>query len=172
MLKLSDINQPEDIITALKEYAKNPNGFLLLAGKNGSGKSFAAECIYQTQTRFVLPKHDHDSAFFISQSELNIEWSNQNADYGNTKSILTKCCSTKLFVLDDLGTRTPSDAFMDFLYAIIDKRWKLRDSHGTIITTNLNAELVGKLFGSAILSRISSGVCLRIDGEDRRKNKF
>ncbi len=171
MLKLKDIDQPEDTLNALLEYAKNPIGFLLLAGKNGSGKSFAAEAIYQTQTPYILPNHDHDLALFITQSRLNIEWTKQISDYGNSEELLNKCINTKLLVLDDLGTRIPTPAFMDFLYAIIDERWILRSKLGTIITTNLNVSDINTNFGTAIVSRISSGICLRMDGKDRRINK-
>ncbi len=75
---------------------------------------------------------------------------------------------TKLLVLDDLGTKTPSDTFGDFLYGLIDHRWNFKSTLGTIITTNMNGKITRERFGDAILSRIASGINIRFEGEDRR----
>jgi DNA replication protein DnaC len=164
-----DIDQSEEDKQILYEYGKSPAGFLLLAGKNGSGKSFAAEAIYNMNTSFRLPSKDDEQAIFITQADLNIEWTQYQ---GDNLYLSQKYKNTKLLVIDDLGTRKPSDAFMDFLYAVVDHRWRNRDTKGTIITTNLTSNDVRALFGDALLSRIASGIVRRWDHKDRRMINF
>lgn len=158
----------EEVIIDLQEYAKNPQGFVMLVGKNGRGKSYAAMRIYEQNTPYQLPQRDHDRAWFINQADLNMLYSEANEVYGHAINILRQAQNAKLLILDDLGTRTPSPAFADFLYALIDHRWNERASKGTIITTNLDSTKIRKDFGDAIFSRIASGQNYVVVGEDRR----
>jgi DNA replication protein DnaC len=148
MPKLSEIDgkTPEHMEKIMK-FAQHPKGFLLLAGANGTGKSFVAQAIYDAHSTFKLPYYDMDEA---------------------SLELLSRLKKTTLLVLDDLGTKTPSDTFADFLYSIIDYRWNQRDALGTIITTNMTGKITREKFGDAILSRIASGIQIRFDGEDRR----
>lgn len=158
----------EEVIIDLQEYAKNPQGFVLLVGKNGRGKSYAAMEIYAKNTPYVLPCHDYDKAWFISQADLNMLYSEANEVYGHSVNLLRQAQASKLLILDDLGTRTPSPAFGDFLYALIDHRWNERATKGTIITTNLDSTKIRKDFGDPIFSRIASGQNYVVIGDDRR----
>lgn len=163
-MKINDLNQTKEVIDFLIGYAKNPKGYVILAGRNGTGKSYAALAVYNTVTPYVLPAYDHDTAIFITQADLNDLWINVD----DKSHLLREVKNTKLLVLDDLGTRQPSDAFLDFLYAIFDHRYNLRREKGTIITTNLRYLTVKEKFGEAIASRISSGKCFKFEGKDRR----
>lgn len=168
MPKLSEIdNKSPEHIEKIMAYAKNPKGFFLLAGANGTGKSFVAQAIYEANSTFKLPHYDMDEAFFINQADLNERWLHAKME-NSSLELSSRLKQTKLLVLDDLGTKMPSDSFADFLYAIIDHRWNCRDRLGTIITTNMNGIITRERFGDAILSRITSGIKLRFDGEDRR----
>ena len=168
--KMIDRKTPEQM-QKIKSYAKDPKGFLLLAGDNGTGKSFVAEAIYELRTPFQLPQYDMDIAFFINQSDLNTRWKHDVIE-NSALELLERLKNTKLLVLDDLGTKPPTDAFGDFLYSIIDYRWNRRKELGTIITTNMTATIVREKFGDAILSRIASGTNIRftreLNGDDRR----
>lgn len=172
MPKLNQIEgkTPEQMEKILA-YANNPKGFLLLAGLNGTGKSFVAESIYEMHSTFKLPAYDMDEAFFITQADLNERWLRAKAENGSLE-LSYRLKNTKLLVLDDLGTRAPSDSFSEFLYALIDHRWRYRDDLGTIITTNMTAKITRDRFGDPILSRIISGTSLRFEGEDRRVLDF
>lgn len=163
---MKDINQPPEIIELINKYIQKHEGFLLLSGKNGTGKTFIARAIYDN-----FHVYDSDLKYFTTLSELNITWQKQIADWGNALYLLTKIVNTRLLVLDDVGTRKPTDAFMDFLYAIVDKRCTQQNEKATIVTTNLNAKDLREMFGDAFFSRICSGVYKRIDGEDRRLKK-
>lgn len=158
----------EEVIEDLKDYVKNPKGFVLLVGKNGRGKSYAAMKIYEQLTPYKLPYKDNDVAWFINQADLNLLFNEANDVYGNSMSLLKQAYLSKLLVIDDLGTRLPTPAFLDFLYAIIDKRWNEREVLATIITTNLSSERIRKDFGDAIFSRIASGQNYVVTGPDRR----
>ncbi len=169
-MEIKDLDQSEEMKEALTKFAISLKGFFLLSGTNGTGKTVAAMSVYESITPFKLPAYDHDVAIFITQAELNIWWSEWISKYGETNSLLKKVCKTKLLILDDLGTRTPSDTFMDFLYAIADFRWRNRDKIGTIITTNLNSTDLRQRFTDAFFSRVASGIVFRLDGQDRRFN--
>lgn len=108
-----------------------------------------------------------DESFFINQADLNERWLHAKVEYSPLE-LSARLKQTKLLVIDDLGTKTPSDSFADFLYGIIDYRWNHRDTLGTIITTNMTGKITRERFGDAILSRIASGIQIRLDGEDRR----
>lgn len=158
----------EDVIIDLADFVLKPQGFVLLVGKNGRGKSFAALKVYEQLTPYKLPDYDHDLAWFVNQADLNMLFNEANEIYRSGMSLLKKAYLSRLLVIDDLGTRSPSPAFMDFLYAIVDKRWNERATLATIITTNLDSSRIRKDFGDAIFSRIASGRNYVIIGEDRR----
>ena len=164
---LHEIIQSEQDKSELIEYAKHPKGFLLLTGSNGSGKSYAAEAIYNANTPYKLPCYDHDLAYFVNFSELNQIYLNKMFD---SEGLRTDLKRTKLLVIDDLcaNENGVSDAFSNFLYSIIDYRWQERDKLSTIVTTNLNSEQMGKKLGPAFRSRVASGIRKRWDHPDRR----
>lgn len=166
MKTFKDINgkTPEQM-AVLKKYYDNPLGFLLLAGSNGNGKSFCAEVIYQSMTSFELPKRDWDQAIFIPQSELNETW---QYNFPDNRNLSEQFKNSPLVVFDDLGTRPPPEGFLNFLYSLVEYRWRNREKCGTIITTNLNAGQMEQQFGAAFLSRAGSGDILKFEGEDRR----
>ncbi len=163
MAYVDDIDQPPEIKDCLKQFSKNPKGFLLLSGWNGTGKTYAAEAVFKS---FHYP--DIDYRMFTTQTDLNLRWQKQIKEWGETTYLLNQITMTKLLVLDDVGTRVPSEAFMDFLYAIIEKRDRERDSVGTIITTNMNSSDMRLKFGDAFTSRVASGKCFRLESKDRR----
>lgn len=154
----------EDIIIYLKQnFVNNPFGFVLFAGKNGRGKTYAALEIYHLLTPHRLPFHSHEDAWFITQAELNLIWEDVNH-----KALLDELSNSKFLVLDDIGTRAPSVAFMDFLYALVDRRYHDRRQKGTLITTNLTSVSLREQFGDAFFSRVASGQNYVFLGEDRR----
>jgi DNA replication protein DnaC len=158
----------------LIEYANNPLGFLLLSGTNGSGKSYAAEAIYNANTPMRLPSYISDRAIFITQYELIEECQKEFSLYHNKSSLAEKHRETRLLVLDDIGVckRRPSDFFLDFLIGLIDHRWRYRGVLGTIITTNLNSIEMREIFGDSFVSRAASGIIKRWDHKDRRFHGF
>jgi DNA replication protein DnaC len=167
--KLKEINEKADeYMRHVHEFASNPVGFFLISGKNGNGKTFTAEAIYG---KFYHPCTDNA---FWNQADLKMKWQTIYATYGAAAPsyLLNEIVKAPLLVLDDIGTTRPTDGFMEFLYIIADKRHKLKTTHGTIITTNLNSQSMREMFGDAFVSRIASGRCVRHDGPDRRPMLF
>jgi DNA replication protein DnaC len=162
-----DLQQPAEIVEALQRYSDDPHGFLLLVGKNGTGKSYAAQQILSVNSR-KQKFHDSDHRKFITLSNLNIAWQHQLKEWGDSKYMLDQYNLLRMMVLDDMGIRQPSDAFLDFLYAIIDYRCDNRSSISTIVTTNLNSKDMRLKFGDAITSRICSGMLVKFEGDDKR----
>ena len=167
MPKISDINEkPPEFLKAIYDFVAKPFGFFVIAGTNGTGKTFAAEAIHN---KFW---HPHSDNKFFNQVDLNMKWQEVMNEWGTQSYLLDRIVEAPLLILDDIGTRIPTPAFMDFLYAIADKRYRFRDVRGTIITTNLTTQLMREQFGDAFVSRVSSGVCVRYDGPDRRRGGF
>lgn len=160
---IDDCHQDSAVLDFFRVYAKNPKGFLVLSGENGTGKTFSSIAI-------LKDAKIGDYGFFISQSDLNQRWLNEMEKWKSSSYFLEKMVEYKLLILDDIGTRTPTEAFMDFLYNLIDKRYN--SNSATIITTNLNANDLRLKFGDAFVSRVASGKCFRFKGKDRRKNEF
>lgn len=172
MPRITDIDKKTDTqMQLIEKFARTPIGFMVLSGKNGTGKSFVAQAIYELYAPYKLPYYDKDIAYFVTQSKLNSEWLDQKQE-GSATEVLNRLKGTKLLIIDDLGTRAPTEAFMDFLFDLFDTRWNNRDKVGTIITTNLNAADMRLKFSDAIVSRIASGICMRFEGEDRRFMEF
>lgn len=165
--KLNEINnKPEDYMKHVNEFVDNPKGYFVISGSNGNGKTFTAEAI------FGHIYDPHGDNMFWNQIDLKMKWQSLYANFGSIDYFLHNILKAPLLVLDDIGTTKPSEGFMEFLYIISDKRYKLRNTHGTIITTNLNSQSMIEIFGDAFVSRIASGRCVRHDGIDRRAGVF
>lgn len=176
-LKIDEIDQPEEWKKEFKEFANELKGFMILAGKNGTGKTTSAAAICKDA---LVGGYIHEACFFspdvcfIVQSDLYLQYM-KTSQYGYDYTyILEKYSEFKLLVIDDLGDRKePSPGFIDFLYALIEKRERKKDECGTIITTNMTATKMREVFGDAIVSRIASGKIFKYHGDDRRfKNEF
>ncbi len=167
---LENCDQPQEILDSLYKMKNELKGFILFSGKNGTGKSYAAKATYNAVCPYKPPYYDHDVCIFKNQTEMNLEYNEHQKKYGETNSFLKEIRKTKLLVFDDVGTRTPSDVFMDFIYAFIDYRYN--NKLATIITTNLNAIDMRAKFGDAFVSRVASGTVFKLEGKDRRFKDF
>lgn len=166
-MKIEDLEQPEAWKEDFIEFSKKPSGFILLAGKNGTGKTYTARAIFsQVQLQSIEEK------MFFTQTDLNMRWQSDVKQWGEASYLCHRMTEARLLVLDDIGTRAPTEAFKDFLYAIIEKRERKNGVVGTILTTNLNSKEMREIFGDAIVSRIASGKVFRFEGKDRRFKEF
>jgi len=112
--------------------AKNKSN-LILAGKPGTGKSHLASAIALEAMK------NGNKAIFKSLPELLDEicfaYQNNTDPYG----LMIKYKTVKCLVLDDWGKEKTTDARLDYLFQIIDYRY--RNGLQTILTTNaFNAE--------------------------------
>jgi len=71
-------------------------------------------------------------------------------------------------VLDDLGTRRPTEFAVDAVSALIEHRWDC--ALETIVTTNLNPDALAEVWGDRVLSRMFGfGPIQKLEGKDRRR---
>ncbi len=169
--RLSECNQSIEVLHALQEMLEKAKGFLLLAGKNGTGKTYASRCIYNRAIYPIIsPDFNHDIAYFVKQEELSMILEEERAKYGQTFSFLKSIRDTQLLVLDDIGTRPPSDSLKGFMYSLVDHRYDL--NLATIFTTNCNSMQLREIMGDAFVSRAASGKVFRLEGKDRRFKDF
>jgi len=154
-------DQSEEIKTKTKEFAEKHNGFCLIAGLPGRGKSYLAVSMMKS---FLDIDRD---AFFICQAELNQRWLELSTTGKTVLPFLEMLQSKKLLVLDDLGSMKFTEPFGDFMFMLIDKR-RNTPGCGTIITTNLDSKNLNQLLGSSFVSRVTTGLIIKVEGNDKR----
>ena len=170
-MNLYELDQPKEWVNKFIAFSGNPRGFILMAGKNGTGKTTVATSIYDNM-KFVNRNPQIDDKLFFTQVDLFMKWTKDLKQWGETTYLYERLITTQLLVLDDIGTRSPSEAFKDFIYAVIEKRERHKDELGTILTTNLNAIQMREMFGDAIVSRVASSQVFRFEGNERRFHEF
>lgn len=129
------------ILSNVREFAENGNGFLILSGQVGLGKSHLAVAVMRkrgygriiTQTRLIL--------------KLRERYQNQFAE-----DVISKCKVTKLLVLDECGFMTGGRDELPAIYEILDYR------HGetlpTVLTTNIPVSQFDEAFGDRLADRL------------------
>lgn len=151
--------QPAENISFFRRFAKLPKGFCMMFGPSGTGKTYASCAIIQEY------RQRGDSCRFVSCGQL-YQWWLEEVREGGIKHLQVKL-DVELLVLDDFGTRAPSEAFLDFLLLLVNERsTKIRV--GTIVSTNLNSEEIADDFDQRISSRICSGKIIQFGGADHR----
>jgi len=113
-------------------YAENPDGWLVLSGPCGSGKTHLAAAIANMQFEqgtlvlFTVVPHllDHLRAAFAPTSVTTYD------------ALFDKVCQAGLLVLDDLGAEHSTPWAQEKLFQIINHRYMYR--FPTVITTNLD----------------------------------
>lgn len=148
-------------------WTDEPSESAIFTGEPGRGKSHAAFVIAK-QTSIIIRKkfpdfYYQDNFCFCVLSELNQYWvSHVTESYEMLRRLINVTC----LVIDDLGVRSPSEGFLDFLYAIINGR--INNKSPTIYTTNLNSKEINSLYGPRMVSRIYSGLKIEFTGKDLR----
>lgn len=150
----------------LEKWAESPLGFLLFVGGSGRGKSFAAVCCIR---KFYETTGECDIKY-ANVPLLSLEWKKCINERTSELDLLNKYSERKLLVLDDLGQREPSPAFLDFLYILINER--MNENIATIITTNFTSNALREKMGDAITSRLCTAKIFKFEGKDQRIMNF
>ncbi|HEX3723475.1 MAG TPA: ATP-binding protein [Nitrolancea sp.] len=146
-------------------YAQNPDGWLLLTGSFGCGKTHLAAAIanYVAQSQVTFPLFtvvpdllDYLRAAFAPE---------QGLSYDNR---FNEIRNASLLVLDDLGTENSTPWATEKLFQIINYRYNQR--RPTIITTNRDLDRMDPRIASRIKD---SAICthLYIDAKDYRERR-
>src|SRR5574337_857810 len=147
-----------------KEFALRPQDSYLFCGQAGRGKTYAA-CAILNEYR----ENKGLSARFVSASDLYLRWKDCSRNYGDDLDLAEKYINCQILILDDIGIRTPTDAFLEFLYAIVNAR--INKKAAFIVTTNMTSIQMNERMGEALTSRFCSGKIIKFEGKDKRINK-
>lgn len=160
-ISFEKIDQSSGKINFLSDLAKNPSGLLIMQGPPGTGKTYSALGFCELFTR------KSTSCIFQKQKKMDFEWvqSFNNHNAYDTRNRLTK---TTILVIDDFGLTKPSAGFLDYFLEILDARLEWND-RVTIITTNLEEELLAEFAGQSLADRLRTGQLFKFSGESRRE---
>ncbi len=162
--KFENCRQSKSVLDSIKKYSEKFKGFLIFKGSFGTGKSYAASALLEEYRR-----GGGISARFLNLVDLYENWKECIQGNLSEKELVEPFKDCELLVLDDVGTRAPTSAFLDFFYLLLDKRCSNKNC-GTILTTNLENQELQQTYGSRILSRIGSGITIKFMGDDRRQS--
>jgi len=126
------------------EFAKSPDGWLVLQGDNGCGKTHLAAAIvnYRYQAKkpalfIVVPDFlDHLRSTFSPESKISYD------------RFFESVKSTPLLVLDDFGAQTTTPWAQEKLYQVINHRYNAQLP--TVITTNCSLEEIENRISSRL----------------------
>ena len=130
----------KNVLAAAKTYAQNTDGWLVLTGCSGCGKTHLAAAIANDRIQHGLPALfivvpdllDHLRSTFSPNSEISYD------------DLFNQILNAPLLILDDLGTQSSTPWAQEKLFQIINHRFNAKLP--TIYTTNLSpAELPERL---------------------------
>jgi DNA replication protein DnaC len=153
------------------EFAKSPDGWLVLQGVTGCGKTHLAAAIvnYRYQTKkpalfVVVPEFlDHLRSTFSPESKVSYD------------QLFEKVKTTPLLVLDDFGEQVTTPWAQEKLYQVINYRYNARLA--TVITTRCSLDEIDTPISSRFFDRQNSLMFeilapdYRVDREPRRSTK-
>lgn len=145
-----------NIIKTVKSDLKNKRAFhYLFTGMVGSGKTHLGQQIVKSTKEYLkwslvsAMQHYKDHIRIIGGEFVD----KMEADRKNDNKFASQC-----LMLDDLGDEKPSTpASHDYFGGLIEKRYSMIKRNPmcrTIITTNLNAEMIRETYGSRVLDRL------------------
>lgn len=157
-VKFDLIDQNQGKLDFLKKFAKNCQGLLLMHGSAGTGKTYACLGLCELFTR------TSEYAKFTTMRQLIDDWSRS---FDPSSNFVRDIKRVELLIIDDVGTGTPPDKFMEFFMDLINSRmqWKNR---GTVITTNLTPEKLSEICGDALSDRFKTAQQFVFSGKSRR----
>ena len=157
----------KDICLDFIENFDNPNEKnLLFSGTTGLGKTFLSSCIAKEiiqKDKTVL----YQTAPIMLDMIIDNKFNKNNQIENTYKNLL----DVDLLIIDDLGTETLNQLKFTELFNIINTRLLNQNNKckKTIISTNLNLQILNEKYGERITSRLigNYNIC-RFFGEDIR----
>lgn len=162
--------QNYEIITKAKEYVDNFDNYskegrgLLFYGDVGRGKTYASLCIANALI-------DRGIRCYVTDfPKLSRQWDMLSKSYGDKEEFLERLNANSVLIIDDLGAERQTEFTQEMVYAVIDKRERVRKP--LIITTNFTKEqlaLPNNDIHKRVFDRLK-GLCepVKCDGIDRR----
>jgi DNA replication protein DnaC len=158
------------LITAVN-FARNPEGKLVMLGENGSGKTHLAVSILKITGGVIYTAYEIGMLLKKSYDGVNKEW-----------EILEELCETKLLVIDEIGRTKGQDWELNWLSHIINKRHENLKPLILISNRHLSydcpegpegcSHCLEKYFDNDVISRIiEDGLIMKFTVDDYRKRK-
>lgn len=136
----------------------SPN--LLFIGSPGTGKTFLSSCIANEVARKGFSVIYDSAPNIISQLEA-VKFGRKEAEEVQEYS------DCDLLIMDDLGAESIGNVSEAMLYSVINGR--IVSARPTIISTNLSAADISKLYNERIASRLNGFVKMVFKGVDLRR---
>ena len=164
--QLDEFNRLKSILEKwCLNYPKIKKYNFVLRGDSGLGKTFLIKCMAKT----LLERNF--SVCFVSAFEMNSMMLKYHTAFNAEKeSHLIPLLESEILFIDDLGTEPIiNNVTINYLYNVLSER---EERHlPTIITTNLNDELLSQRYGDRIFSRLHNkliGNFILVEGKDLR----
>ncbi len=155
----------------VKEFEQAQTRNLFFVGKPGTGKTYLMACVGQAlieQGRTVL--YLAAAQLFDALAEYRILSTAYNPDelrFERSTALQSAIFNCELLLIDDLGTEFTSAARYPELLQVLDQR--AGSNRRTIISSNVEANLIRELYDERLLSRLYGGFAVyRFIGEDVR----
>jgi len=147
----------------LKEISTKKTGFLTFFGVAGLGKTYASVAALSE----YLKIGGRDGRYY-SMPTLYSDWLIKKKE-GMDLGLMFELQNKEFLILDDIAFRSLTDAWAEFIYTIIDKRFTKKKA--TIFTCNLDdMNDFQKALGQSICSRIFSGPAFKFKKALDRRN--
>lgn len=149
----------------VSSWLKNYKPFLVVMGNPGTGKTFLSASILN------LLFDDKCEVFYTTHRRF-IEEIHRAIEDGRTQhSVINKLADKKYLILDDLASGTCTEWQQEMILELLDRRYS--DSLKTLITTNLNKEMLTESLGVRTASRLfdQKNSFLTFWGNDNRQDQ-
>ena len=138
------------------------SGNLLFVGGTGLGKTFLSACIARAAADKGFSVAYESAPHLFTRLEKN-----RFSPDEESREAVDKLNRCDLLIVDDLGTELPGNFVTAALYSLVNDR--LLAGKPTVISTNLNAEEMGRRYSPQIASRLQGSFQrLTFVGEDIR----
>lgn len=144
-------------VSTFKAFAENPEGFLILGGSPGIGKTFVGAAIMHSVASRGMQTRYYECM------DLYQKWMECASRY---LGLLEMLQNVRFLFLDDFGHKNTSESYNEFLHLLFSRR---KEGKGTVITTNYSPKELSINVSTPVFSRISSGISIQMQGKDRRK---
>jgi DNA replication protein DnaC len=131
-----DRAQLQRIYERTREFAENPQGWLVLRGGYGCGKTHLAAAIANAQIELGRP------VLFMTVPDLldylKASYGPGSTEIDNFSTRIEQIQNVPLLILDDMGTESPTPWAMEKLYQILNQRYMAQLP--TVVSTNKELE--------------------------------
>lgn len=143
---------------SLTRFLVDKQGFLVIHGPSGTGKTHLLAAIYADQANLV------DSIRVLTDRALFRKLRSGMSGEGDYLEALEMLMDSHLVMIDDIGSSGHTDWREEVLMEAIDTRY--RENRPTILTSNLDKEQISEAYGERISSRMFDKNNTVINAED------